>query len=187
MIDPGRIVFRPVTPEDYPLLEAWMGKPHWREWWGEPETEMGYVRDMVEGRDSTRPFIFLVDGLAAGYIQVWSIRDHLAEPWLSKAPWLAEVPPDSVGVDMSIGEAERLSRGLGSSVLKAFVDRLRTEGHDTIVIDPDIANKRAVRAYQKAGFTPLMVSRESSDDADSTVQIMILARDCPDNDSRMSR
>ena len=156
------------------MLETWLNAPHWQEWWGEPETELGYIRDMVEGRDTTRPYLFLVDGRPTGYIQYWYIGEHLEDPWLSKAPWLAQVPADSIGVDMSIGEAKNLSKGLGSTVLKAFTQRLRAEGYETILIDPDITNRRAVRAYEKAGFRPLIVSRESSDDTDATVLIMAL-------------
>lgn len=155
------------------MLEAWLKTPHWREWWGEPEAELSYIRDMVEGRDTTRPFVFMVDGMPAGYIQYWFVGDHLEEPWLTRAPWLAQVPADSIGVDMSIGEAARLSQGLGSAVLKAFTERLRGEGHRRIVIDPSVANKRAVRAYEKAGFIPLIVSRESSDGTDTAVLIMM--------------
>lgn len=181
--EPHHIEFRPVTPADYPLLEVWLNAPHWQEWWGDPETELGYIRDMVEGRDTTRPYLFLVDGRPTGYIQNWYIGEHLEEPWLSKAPWLAQVPADSIGVDMSIGDAANLSRGLGSAVLKAFTERLRAEGHETILIDPDIANRRAIRAYEKAGFRPLTVSRESSDDTDTTVLIMALAPDGAQPDS----
>lgn len=157
------------------MLETWLNTPHWREWWGDSETELGYIRDMLEGRDTTRPFVFLIDGIAAGYIQNWFIADHLEEPWLSEAPWLTQVPADSVGVDLGIGDASRLSKGLGSAVLKAFASRLRAEGHENIIIDPDMANKRAVRAYEKAGFEPLIVSRESSGDETSTILIMKLA------------
>jgi RimJ/RimL family protein N-acetyltransferase len=101
---------------------------------------------------------------------------------LTKTPWLAQVPADSIGVDMSIGDAANLSRGLGSTVLRAFTERLRAEGHGTIVIDPDISNKRAVRAYEKAGFRPLHVSRESSGGADTEVLIMVhIPESTPDN------
>jgi RimJ/RimL family protein N-acetyltransferase len=178
----AEIGFRPVTADDYPLLEGWLKTPHWREWWGEPEVELSYIRDMVEDRDTTRPFVFMVDGLPAGYIQYWFVCDHLEEPWLTKAPWLAQVPADSIGVDMSIGDPANLSRGLGSTVLRAFTERLRAEGHGTIVIDPDISNKRAVRAYEKAGFRPLHVSRESSGGADTEVLIMVhIPESTPDN------
>ena len=129
-----------------------MHQPHWREWWGEPKEECAMIRDMIERRDTTRPFIFRVDGRDCGYIQVWIVADQLIEPWLTKAPWMRELPEDAVGVDLSIGDAADLGKGIGSRVLAAFVAKLRDEGHRTIVIDPDPANLRAVRAYEKAGF-----------------------------------
>lgn len=149
------ITFRPVTASDLAMLERWMHEPHWREWWGEPETELGYVRDMLEGRDTTRPFIFTLDGEDAGYIQYWTVRDARVEPWLSKAPWVIDLPDAAIGVDLSIGRAQYLSKGIGTAVLKAYVDKLIGDGHREIVIDPDADNKRAVRAYEKAGFRPI--------------------------------
>ena len=149
------IAFRPVTASDYAMLAAWMARPHWRQWWGDPATEMGYVRDMVEGNDTTRPFLFLLDGEPAGYIQAWFVGDHQNETWLKDNPWLADLPPDTVGVDLSIAAPEDLSRGIGSAVLKRFAERLQKEGCRSIIIDPDIANRRAIRAYEKAGFRPL--------------------------------
>ena len=151
---PG-IGFRPLVGADYPLLRRWLEAPHVREWWGDPEEELGHVRDMVEGRDTTRPFVILVDGAPAGYIQVWHIGQHQNAAWIGTHPWLAELPADAVGVDLSLGEPDLLSKGIGSAALAAFVARLRAEGHETIVIDPDPANARAVRAYEKAGFRPI--------------------------------
>jgi hypothetical protein len=86
-----------------------MQRPHWREWWGEVETELGYIRDMVEGRDTTRPYLFELDGEPAGYIQAWIIADHLREPWLGKTPWLRDVPADSIGVELDLHDRERFT------------------------------------------------------------------------------
>lgn len=134
-------------------MAGWMAQPHWRDWWGDDiAVEIGYLRDMIDGRDSTRAFLFQVKGRVAGYIQVWRVADARVEPWLTEAPWVLDLPDDAVGVDLSIGPADLLSRGVGSAVLAAFVARLRAEGLGTIVIDPDPANLRAVRAYEKAGF-----------------------------------
>jgi len=160
--------------------------PHWREWWGEAETELGYLRDMLAGRDTTRPFLFLLDDTPAGYIQNWYIADHLREPWLSKAPWLKQVPTGSIGVDMAIGNPNLLSKGLGSAVLTAFTTRLRSEGYEDILIDPDTTNTRAIRAYEKAGFRTLIVSRESPEDGDTSVQIMRLMPEDTQTDSEMA-
>lgn len=149
------IAFEPVAEKHYPLLKRWLSAPHWREWWGEPETEFASIVEMVEGRDTTRPYIFHVDGEATGYIQVWHIGPHQTEAWSKDNPWLMDLPRHAVGVDLSIGEADKLSKGIGSAVLREFVGKLRSEGHTAIIIDPDPKNTRAVRAYMKAGFRPV--------------------------------
>ena len=149
------IAFRPLDAADLPLVARWMETPHWRQWWGDPAVELGHIRDMVEGRDTTRPFLIEADGAPVGYIQVWRIADNRVEPWLTEAPWLRLLPDEAVGVDLSIGPEEWLSRGLGSAALAAFVARLRAEGQRFIIIDPDPANTRAVHAYRRAGFRPI--------------------------------
>lgn len=163
--DSARISFAPVTAEHYSLLGEWLAAPHMREWWGDPEEELGFIRDMVEGRDTTRPFMIVLDGLAVGYIQYWFIGHHQNEQWTKDHPWLKELPSESVGVDLSIGDPALLSRGIGSAALVAFVAMLRAEGYETVVIDPDPANVRAVRAYLKAGFLPIpeLESRTGND------------------------
>ena len=45
-----------------------------------------------------------------------------------------------------------LDRGHGSALIRAFADRLFASGTPRVVIDPDPANARAIRAYEKAGF-----------------------------------
>ena len=149
------IAFRPVMTADLVMLRRWIASPHWQEWWGEPDIELGYIQDMLEGRDTTKPFIFQVNSIDAGYIQVWAIKDQLFEPWLTKAPWMAMVSEDSVSVDLAIGPSNHISKGIGSAVLSAFVADLRKQGHRTILIDPDPNNLRAVKAYKKAGFMPI--------------------------------
>jgi RimJ/RimL family protein N-acetyltransferase len=144
--------FHPVAVADLALLRTWLELPHMRKWWGDPEVELGYIRDMIEGRDTTRPFIFSVDGEAVGYIQYWFIGHHQNDTWIADHPWLAELPSEAIGVDLSIGDPGRLSQGIGSGVLRAFTERLVGQGHKTIIIDPDPDNLRAVRAYEKAGY-----------------------------------
>jgi len=109
---------------DLPMLRAWMDQTHWREWWGDTETELGYIVDMIEGRDTTRPFIFLIDGEDIGYIQYWTIGDNLIEPWLSQAPWMTKLPRATIGIDLSIGDGDNISKGVGSAALKAFTAKL---------------------------------------------------------------
>src|SRR5690606_25559982 len=113
MPNSGRAIdFISVQREHYPLLEAWLGEPHMREWWGDRDEELEHIRNMVEGPDTTRPFLIRVDGKPVGYIQYWFVGDHQNREWVEEHPWLAELPADAVGVDLSIGVAEQLSKGI---------------------------------------------------------------------------
>ncbi len=147
------IEFTRVTHADLPMLRNWLQRPHMREWWGDPDGELEIIIDMIEGRETTEPYIFHIDGKPTGYIQVWHLRPQLDEPeMIREYPWLLELPQDTVGVDLSIGDEENLSRGLGTQVLRSFVEMLRARNHHTIIIDPDPKNTRAIRAYENAGF-----------------------------------
>ena len=106
---------------------------------------------------------YTADGAPVGYIQVWFIADNQDEA--VDHPWVAELPRDAVGIDLSIGDPARLSQGLGSAAVAGMVHRLRAEGHRTIIIDPDPANARAVSAYRKAGFRPIPALEGRSGDS----------------------
>lgn len=148
------IAFRPVDPADYALLAGWLAHDHVRAWWGEPEEELALIRQSVEGEDATRGFVAIVDGEPVGYLQCWRPGDYQLPEWLDEAPWLADVPIDTLGIDIFIGEAGRAGRGLGTLLVKAFARKLFEEGVPRLIIDPDAANVRAVRAYARAGFRP---------------------------------
>jgi aminoglycoside 6'-N-acetyltransferase len=149
------IAFRPLLREDLPLMAAWIASDHVRPWWGDPYEELDKVRDMIEGRDSTKPHIVLIDGRPAGYIQVWYLDDWHDPETLAGDPWVTELPPGTVGVDICLGEEPLIGRGLGSRAVRLFTERLVAEGHRTIIIDPDPDNRRAVGAYIRAGYRPI--------------------------------
>ena len=94
--DTRDVAFRAMTAADLPLMGRWLERPHMREWWGDPDTELGYIRDMIEGRDTTRPFLFYVDDRPVGYIQYWFIGHHQNAEWITDHPWLTELPSDTI-------------------------------------------------------------------------------------------
>ena len=56
------------------------------------------------------------------------------------------------GIDLFIGEPDMIERGHGSALIRAFADERLRQGAPRMVTDPDPANLRAIRAYEKAGF-----------------------------------
>ena len=136
--------FRPLTAADLPLMRTWLAAPHMRRWWGETEPALDELRQAIE-EPSTNPFLVLIDGREAGYIQSYDIHAEPDHPYRDQ-------PPGTLGIDLSLGEADLLGMGHGPRIIEAFVARLFAAGTRRIVIDPAPDNARAIRAYEKAHF-----------------------------------
>lgn len=147
--------FRPLETTDLPLLAEWMQQDHWREWWGAPARELAHIRNMLLGRDSTRPFLFLRDGEPTGFLQYWFLCIAQGGAEAKARPWLKAIPPGAVGIDLAIGPATLLGQGIGTVALRAFVRELHAQGIANIIVDPDPRNLRAIRSFEKAGFRPV--------------------------------
>ena len=137
-------VFRPMTSADLPLVRRWLAEPHVVEWWGDTLQQFELVSGDLEV-EAMDQFIVAMDDQPFGYIQCYD-----PEVWPENG--LGEHPRGTRGIDQFIGEPDMLDRGHGSGFIRAFADRLLASGIPRIVIDPDPANARAIRAYGKAGF-----------------------------------
>jgi len=136
--------FRPMSAPDLPLVRNWLARPHVTEWWGDPEEQFGLVRaDLNEPAMSQ--FVVTADARPFAYLQCY-------DPHLWPEGGLGRQPPGTRGVDQFSGEADMVERGHGSAFIRAFIGELLAQGTPRVVTDPDPANIRAVRAYEKAGF-----------------------------------
>ena len=115
-----RVEFRPLIHADLPMLFDWLNRPHVAEWWDGP---IAY-NDVLEryashiGSKSTRPWVVLLDGLPGGYVQSW-IAALEEEDW-----WDPVSDPGAVGIDVFLAETDRLSQGVGTAVVGAFVSKI---------------------------------------------------------------
>lgn len=137
------------------MLIDWLSTPHAQTWWGNPEDE---IRLIYEGEESGESSGFIVhnqdDDEGCGpfaYIQSWPCDQQSAEAIVNE-PWVADQAPGTLGIDITIGKPDMLGKGLGSLAVRRFCEKLFAEGAPRLIIDPDAANLRAVRAYEKAGF-----------------------------------
>jgi aminoglycoside 6'-N-acetyltransferase len=136
--------FRTVENRDLPMLESWIAQPHWQEWWGNTGEALDEIQAAME-EDSTEPMIVELSGKPVAYVQTY-------DPHLEDGHPYQDQPYGSLGVDISIGDAAMLNQGHGTAILKALADMLFEEGVPRLIIDPDQANTRAIRSYEKAGF-----------------------------------
>ena len=136
-------VFRPTTSSDLALVRHWLSLPHVREWWGDPVEQHTLVSDDLD-EPAMDQFIFSIAGSPFAYLQCYDLT-----AWNSG---FGPQPPGTRGIDLFIGEPDMIERGHGSALLRCFVDDRLQKGAPRIVTDPDPANRRAICAYEKAGF-----------------------------------
>ena len=134
--------FRPVTHADLPLLREWRTRLHVLEWWGAPDVE-----EPEETLADARVAMWIVehDGRPFAYAQDYSPHDWPDHPF-------AHLPAGARGIDQYIGEPDMIGRGHGSAFVRVHCERLIAGGAPAIGTDPHPDNRRAIRAYEKAGF-----------------------------------
>ena len=136
--------FRPVTKADLPTIKTWLAQPHVAEWWNHPEDEIASIEEHINSI-SVEPLIIELNGKPIGYLQSYDPHMEDDHPYQDQ-------PFGTLGIDLSIGVPDLVGKGHGSAIIRQFVDELFEEGVPRVIIDPNPANKRAIRAYEKAGF-----------------------------------
>lgn len=141
----AELVLRPLRPEDADELRRIHRTAEVARWWDLPDESFPW-----DESQSTRLTI-VVDGAVAGLVQFW----EETEPKYRHA-----------GIDLFLDPALH-GQGLGTEAVRRVARLLMDErGHHRVTIDPAVENVAAVRAYEKAGFRHIGVTRLSERDAD---------------------
>ena len=167
----GRLVsLRPASEADIPRLVEIRSTPevyaHWR---GGDDLEKAVREDFAE--DDIRPYVILLDGQVVGWIQ-----------------WQAEEEPDyrHASIDIYVDPAVH-GHGVGTDAVRTLARHIvKDHGHHRITIDPAAHNKAAIRAYEKAGFKPVGITRQSERGPDGSwhdgLLMDLLASEVPADD-----
>ena len=138
-----RVLIRPMTADDVPLLAAIQAQPGVAAAWGEPEPEK--LEGKAAGTDECTVFAVELAGEVVGLIQYHEEDDPMYR---------------HAGIDIFLSEDVH-GQGLGSEAVRTMAEYLIHErGHHRLVIDPAAHNTAAIRAYEKAGFKPVGVMRQ---------------------------
>jgi RimJ/RimL family protein N-acetyltransferase len=163
------ITFRPVTRDDLPLVHEWHQRPHVVRWWTVRKTfeevEEHYL-PTIEGTEPTQHYIALLDGEPLGMVQTYLVSDY------PDYAALIEEGEGTAGLDLFIGEVALTGRGLGTEMIRGFVDEIVFARPETTACaaDPDVRNTPSLRAFEKAGFRAV---REFVDPEDNELHTLV--------------
>lgn len=135
---------------DYALMLKWLTDDRVLEYYGGRDKK--YTMESIKqkysprilGKESAIPCIIEYQEKPIGYIQFYNDR---------KPDDIFDDIEGVFGVDLFIGEPVLWREGLGSRTLRMMAEYLfENTAASKIIIDPDVSNVRAIRAYEKAGF-----------------------------------
>lgn len=140
--------FKPLAIPDLDLLCRWFEKPHVLEWWTDRFTpeEIKEKYGKRIGDNVVCPYIAYLNDQPIGFIQYY---------WASKVGdgWWPNEDENTVGLDQFIGEEDYINKGLGTLMIKEFIQFLfQNPSIKKIITEADPDNLRAKRCYEKVGF-----------------------------------
>lgn len=143
-----RILLRRGRPDDGSALRSVFESPEVARWW--PLEEADSVRSKLDNGDpDVDAWLIEFEGRVVGLIVSYEQTD----PQYRHA-----------GIDLAL-HPEVHGRGIGPEAVRVLARHLFSRGHHRIVIDPNAANERAIRAYEKVGFRRVGVMRRYEWDA----------------------
>ena len=147
--------FRRLTEQDLPVLHRWLNEPGVVRWWeGEDVSWEAVVRDYGPSSGPTEHWIAADGDRDIGWIQCYAAADY-AEEDETRAWFALGVDRTAGGIDYLVGEPADRGRGVGTALIRAFVDEVVFDHHPEwtqACASPYAANVASWRALEKAGF-----------------------------------
>jgi RimJ/RimL family protein N-acetyltransferase len=165
---------------DYALMVGWHNRPHVREWWNCDEPAMTFERARAEYFDLTLPnsstAACIVECFTKpiGYCQFYPWHDELE----SAREIGFEPQPGWWGIDIFIGDPEMTGKGIGTRTVNILCSYLEhTKGATAVALTTSIENRQAIRAYEKAGFSPQVRVLDTDTKRGQRVTSWLMVRD----------
>jgi ribosomal protein S18 acetylase RimI-like enzyme len=164
------IAFRRLGVDDLQQVFLWLLQPHVAR--GYAPVPSSFMEVVAKYGPRTQPenvvkaYVFSVDGGDAGYIQAYDLAhfpDYAAQ--IGGAAGMA-------CVDLFIGEERLTGWGLGSRVLREFVDQVvfAMDGVTACVAGPAEGNRASIRAFEKAGFARWKLVRPAAGETECVMR-----------------
>jgi RimJ/RimL family protein N-acetyltransferase len=141
----GGLAMRALRLSDMTEITRMLRDPEVLRWYGDADEAQEEIEELLDS-DYVSPFLVLMQNQPVGHLQAYHAnRDDF---WSGFG-----VPAETFGLDMFLAHGR--GKGWGTHMCRAMIDHLWTIPDIVRVqIDPSPDNPRAIRAYEKAGFTP---------------------------------
>lgn len=148
-----KLNFRPLAKADFQQFADWLAMPHVQKWWPEPATVEHVAKDYgpcTDGDLTDRVFVVQDADKPIGIIQTFM---------LSSYPEYKHLFPlkGAASIDYFIGELDYIGRGVGSQMIKQFIDtevKLLYPDATGVTTSAELDNLASLGAIAKVGFTP---------------------------------
>jgi len=127
-----------------------------RRWWNDDPSLAAIEADYgpcVDGSEPAEVFIAHCGGGPVGLIQ--RFRFGAYPQYIDDLAHILPVPASASSIDYLVGPEQALGKGIGTSMIAAFVDRLWKDDPATpaIIVPVQADNRASWRALERAGFT----------------------------------
>lgn len=135
--------FRPLTPDDLPLMRQWLAAPHVRNWWGDVERNIALMKQDMQNPDIVMQVVQLRDR-AIAYM-------HHHDVQAFGMPQFGDLSKGARAMNTFFGDADFLLQGQATDYITACVHDLRTR-YPLIAAAPHPSDARLIGVYTQAGF-----------------------------------
>ena len=145
------MTLRPMTEADLPCVATWLAEPHVKRWW-HVEDDLSALtakyRPRLVGEEPTHMLIVGANDSDVGLAQ-WYRWDDYAEDRENY-----RIGAGELGIDYLIGSPDACGRGLGTAMIAALLDHLRSASpaRTPVSVTPEAANVPSRRILEKNAF-----------------------------------
>jgi aminoglycoside 6'-N-acetyltransferase len=154
-VEDEKVRLRPVRIDDIALLTHWDAQPHVIE--SDPNDDWDWEVELARDPEWREQLVAEADGVPVGFVQI-------IDPAREDSHYWEDCSANLRAIDIWIGEASYLHRGIGTRMMSLAIDRCFADPSvEAIVIDPLESNARARRFYEKLGFSFVEIRRFGED------------------------
>ena len=152
----GPITVRELRKEDNHILAKWLSDPEVLQYYEGRDNpfDLAKVNEKFYNCDENEMKCMVeFDSVEIGYIQYYELDEETRNHY-----GYFDAASKIYGMDQFIGDTTFWNRGIGTALVKSMVKFLVEQKQaELVVMDPQTWNERAIRCYEKCGFTKVRI------------------------------